>query len=229
MYFNLSASKLAKKHIDVDKEKLNPNLLKLFFRHYPDLAFKSKIEIDSEEEDYEITAVHHDSDQLTLHQLNQMPKKGVPKPPVRTLKEEGLRKKDLFVTDSKQPDGLKDSDLKNKYDFPSLTENSGPTAAPKPSSGWGTNDTYLYYKEGVTGKLSKKEKEELFPSLSAVTGPPSKPKPAEAPKPVTTAPPAPKPITSEQVSWMDTAKQKQKEALIANSAVIMIKAKKKKK
>ena len=53
IYFNLITLRFENKEKIVNAQSVNPNLLKLFMRHYPNLANDVKYRIDSDEEDYE--------------------------------------------------------------------------------------------------------------------------------------------------------------------------------
>lgn len=241
IYFNVSALRLANKKINVDKDNLNPNLLKLFLRHYQDFAQAQKIDIESDEEDYNVPTTSNatQSEEISLSNLtpNIRPppqrQTGVSRPQKQPTKGEGTnlsKKTDIFVTDERSST-LKESDLKNKYEFPSLVDDSAPAPKAKPKSGWGTGDLYLYEKKGA---LSKKEQEELFPSLG---GELEKPKKAPAPPPVIKPKPqpdfsndlGPKTEVPGQFNWLEEAKRQAMENALNHGNVDIKKAKKKKK
>lgn len=243
----MSLLRLQNKPLNVEKETINPNLLKLFLRHFKEFAKKVQIDTQSDDEDYVIPVYRPDnSNEITLSNLtpNVRPPAAQPRPPPKKKPADFdanlvNKKVDIFVADENHG-GIKLCDLKNKIEFPSL----GETPAPKPveapkQSGWASKtdpDFYLY----TSGKLSKKEKEEEFPTLggppknSAVeknSGPSSlkttpsltatnssQPKPAPAPAP-----------QAEQMNWIEQAKQEAKQKAFANSGVTIIKGKKKKK
>lgn len=241
IYFNVSALRLANKKISVDKDNLNPNLLKLFLRHYQEFAQSQKLDTDSDEEDYVIpnTTTASNSDEISLSNLTPNirppPQKPVSqkRPHKSTPNADGVnfaKKTDIFVTDDRAST-LKDSDLKNKYEFPSLGGESAPATKPKPASGWGTGDLYLYDKKGA---FTKKEQEDHFPTLG---GEPAKL--AKAPAPVTVIKAKPNPdfsndlggnsLTSGQFNWLEEAKRQAMEKALNNGNVEIVKAKKKKK
>lgn len=53
IYFNLLTLRFENKQKIVNAQQVNPNLLKLFLRHYPQLANDEKYSLESDEEDYE--------------------------------------------------------------------------------------------------------------------------------------------------------------------------------
>jgi len=249
LYFNVSLLRLQNKPLNVEKETINPNLLKLFLRHFKDFAKKVQIDTQSDDEDYVIPVYRPDNaDEITLSNLtpNVRPPAVQPRPPpkkkpaVAEYDTKLVNKKvDIFAADENHG-GVKLCDLKNKIDFPSL----GETPIPKPvevpkQTGWSAKtdpDFYLY----TSGKLSKKEKEEEFPTLG---GPP---KSAAAEKvsgssslkttPTLTATnssqhkqtPAPA-AQPDPTNWIEQAKQEAMQKAFANSGVTIIKGKKKKK
>ena len=234
IYFNIACLRLAGKAIRVEKEAYNPNLLKLFLRHYTEFASVNKINTDSDDEDYVIPhKTRTYSEELSPNQPTfKPPQRTQVKPNHGTLA--GAHKKvDIFVTDSASSTGLKASDLKNKYEFPSLTDNTAPAKpANVKANQWGNGDAYLYEKKGA---FTKKELEEQFPSLGSDDKKPA-PKPVvkkeePKPKPVVTNEPklvsAPAPTGG--FDWLELSKQQAKESAKLNEVVTITKAKKKKK
>ena len=57
IYFNISSLRINRKTVQLEKENLNQNLCKLFLRHYEDFAKANKLNIESEDEDYEPVVV----------------------------------------------------------------------------------------------------------------------------------------------------------------------------
>ncbi len=52
-YLNLAITHFTCKNTGKSLEKINPNLFRLFMRHYPTFANERKYELFSEDEDYE--------------------------------------------------------------------------------------------------------------------------------------------------------------------------------
>lgn len=52
MYFNVVCLRFEDKGKLTSQSKINPNLLKLFLRHFPKLAKEKNYELQSEDEDY---------------------------------------------------------------------------------------------------------------------------------------------------------------------------------
>lgn len=243
IYFNVSSLRLAAKPIQAEKDLLNPNLAKLFLRHYATFANQNNINIDSEEEDYVIPVTRHrNSEEITLDNLtpNIRPPPMKP-PPMRHKKatqqgeepkhQNGLsglpgKKTDIFVGVD-NPKALKESDLKNKFEFPSLGLAPPPQPKATPASSWGRGDLYLYEKPGA---LSKKEQEELFPTLGA------EPAKAEKPKIQPVVKPQPKPDFGKDeatppgaFNWLEESKRQSMINALNHGNIDIVKAKKKKK
>ena len=244
IYYNVSALRLANKPIQVEKEALNPNLAKLFLRHYEQFAKQHKLKIESDDEDYMIpVSKHRKSEDITLDNLTPNIKSQPMRPPPSRHKKANPaedvpktngaigahvgKKTDIFMGDDKAK-ALKDSDLKNKFEFPTLGETPQQAALkPTSSSNWGRGDLYLYEKRGA---LTKKEQEELFPSLG------NEPPKAEklAPKPVIKPPPKPDFGVEEKAptggfNWLEESKRQAMENALNHGNVEILKAKKRKK
>lgn len=54
IFFNLVTLRFENKDKITNSDKLNPNILRLFLRHYPQLAKEEKYNLESEDEDYEV-------------------------------------------------------------------------------------------------------------------------------------------------------------------------------
>ena len=54
MYFNVTCLRYENKSKLTNQSKINPNLLKLFMRHFPKLAKDTNYELESDEEDYQV-------------------------------------------------------------------------------------------------------------------------------------------------------------------------------
>lgn len=157
LYFNLASMKFEGKTITTST-KLNPNLMKLFLRHYPDVAKRYSVSILSEDEDYEeVEGRYAEMEEAD----NVKGRRNIKRPEPSLLL---ATKKDVLV--SKEDDHL---NLEDKYDFPSLNP---PLPKPKPldakdsktkgySKGWGANATVIYENEAI----KKKALNEEFPSL----------------------------------------------------------------
>lgn len=163
LYFNLGSLKFEGKSITTGL-KLNPNIMKLFLRHYPDVAKRYAMSIESDEEDYEEVegkfAERKNSDNF---KGRRNIKKAEPQLLLAT-------KKDVLTT--KDDDHL---NLNDKYDFPTLAPPL-PKPVPKDANdakakgfnkGWGANATILYENEST----KKKALNEEFPSLNNVPKP----------------------------------------------------------
>jgi len=233
IYFNVALLRISKKPINVDKESINPNLSKIFLRHYTDFAKTNNYSIESDDEDYVIPSQnkHKTSEEISLKDLQQnsrpMPvKPPPPKKPV-DIKHTG-KKTDIFAADEKQVGQLKESDFKNKFEFPSLNGEAAPKVNSAPVATWGPSEAYLYNKKGA---LSKKEMEEAFPSLGAVVSQPKKAAVAPTITPVvTSAPPKPEisaPLPPGQFNWLEEIKKNA--SSIQDDGIFIQRAKKKKK
>lgn len=243
IYFNVSSLRLANKPIQAEKDVLNPNLAKLFLRHYDSFAKQNKLIIESDEEDYVIPATRHKkSEEITLDNLTPNIKPPPVKPPPTRQKKNTQqsdtvkpqdsissaagKKTDIFVADEKTK-AIKESDLKNKFEFPSLTESPQPQPKATNSSSWGRGDLYLYEKPGA---LSKKEQEEHFPTLGMDPAKPEKPKVQPVIKP------QPKPDFGKEedtppgaFNWLEESKRQSMMNALNHGNVDIVKAKKKKK
>lgn len=236
-------------------------MLKIFLRHYPDFAKSNQLPLDSSEDDYELPVRKGalegeegaDDNQEQEGQQGQ-PQKGPkpstsrggrgkniknPPPPKQTAGDSfgGInqtttslgKKTDLFTGDGTS--SLKESDLKNEIDFPSLGGPPAPAKKPSAQSSWGRQaapDMYIY--ENKNKALSKKEQEELFPKLGSDA--------FGAKKQVEK--PAPKPVVEQKkpdfggketsgYNWMEDHQEKIRQMANDASGIIMTKAKKKKK
>ena len=177
IYFNLAVSRFDGKVVTNHKSKINPNLNKLFLRHYPDYAGEYKLEIESEHEDYEVPKNKPEGfgSELTLNDV-KLPNRKHIKEQFRSNNKVvdvfALNKDD--VADQK----LEDEDLTNRYDFPDIggKDQQEAFAAPvkivkntlsvnerklKNKTGWDRTELYVYNKK----KISKMEENELFPTL----------------------------------------------------------------
>lgn len=175
MYFNLGASKLSGKEIENRSQKVNPNLNKLFLRHFPQFVKELKFSTESDDEDYTISKRKKSGGaKLTNKQVKEL---------ANDKKNKNLAKlaKNIFVQKNggEKDYGLHKEDLSNKFDFPTLP-NEQIKPAPKPSDediykayeiqpkgpNWGgDNELYIYNKK----KMSKKEKDQNFPTLGAIS------------------------------------------------------------
>lgn len=205
LYFSLATSRFEGKIIVNTLSKINPNLNKLFLRHFPSFAKEKSLPILSDEEDYNIP--------------NRQSKKKKGNKDLSPLDDhlraaDRLRLKQTFrafgnknygqVTDvfaSKKEDvtsyNIHEEDLTNQYDFPEIQGENEPRAFGVPiqqknthmtledrkfklkSGGWGKSDMYVYN----TVKMSKSEMNDLFPSLDDDATPPlPQPVKKQAPK-----------------------------------------------
>lgn len=240
IYFNISSLRINRKPVNLEKENLNQNLCKLFLRHYEDFAKANKLNIESDDEDYTpVVVIPKKNDEISLGNLNPEIKVAAPKPPtVVRKKSDSLqpnataalgKKKDIFAADERTVGQLKESDLKNRIEFPTLGD--GPARPAPVATGWGApkvsnNDLYLYDKKGA---LSKKEKEEHFPTLGEDG--PSKPK-AAPPEPKLSKPSskveAP-PTAPGEYNWLEENRKQLNSMAMSNGLDIMPAKKKSKK
>lgn len=181
LYFNLAVSRLDGKVVVNSKTKLNPNLNKLFLRHFPEFAKEHHFRVDSEDEDYNIPVRKHSRHEEEERNLNILSKANMEKIKntfhSKISKNYSMKVKDVFVShqDDLNTHGIRDEDLTNKYDFPTFGGNptNTPTPIPAPATkkkekkrlpvtnAWAGNDLYIYTQKG----MSKKEMNELFPTL----------------------------------------------------------------
>ena len=180
IYFNLAVSRFEGKVVTNHKSKINPNLNKLFLRHYPEYAGQYKLEIESEHEDYEVPTNKPSDfgDELTLNDVKLPNRKHI-----KEQFKSNNRVVDVFALnkDEVADHKLEDEDLSNRYDFPDLEgkDQQEAFAAPvkvvkntlsvnerklKNKTGWDRTELYVYNKK----KISKMEENELFPSLGDV-------------------------------------------------------------
>ena len=164
LYFNLASMKFEGKSITTST-KLNPNVMKLFLRHYPDVAKRYAIDAASEDEDYEeVEGRYAERKQSDEYKGKRNGKKAEANVILAT-------KKDVLIA--------KDDDkfnIEDKYEFPTLAPALPKPAPPKEAKdpkkkgynkGWGANATIIY--ENETTK--KKALNEDFPSLEADSQP----------------------------------------------------------
>lgn len=241
IYFNISSLRINRKPVNLEKENLNQNLCKLFLRHYEDFAKANKLNIESDDEDYApVVVIPKKNDEITLGNLNPEIKVAAPKPPtVVRKKSDSLqanatmslgKKKDIFAADERTVGQLKESDLKNRIEFPTLGE--APPKVAAAATGWGApkvsnNDLYLYDKKGA---LSKKEKEEHFPTLGG-DGPGAKAAKPAPPEPKLSKPPSkvePPPAIPGEYNWLEE-NRKQLNSIAMSSGLDILPAKKKSK
>lgn len=143
----------------------NPNLLRLYFRHYPDQAARFQYSLLSEAEDYEETpappskAPSRESERRGWAWPTEEARAPAPEPKVAVF--------------ASQPAAAV---FRNDFDFPSLVANRAPAAPPATAkrSGWGSDVTVLYTNE--VGR--RKAYDEEFPDLGSESQPaPSAPPP----------------------------------------------------
>jgi hypothetical protein len=137
LYFNLVASKLAGKYIKSDKEKINPNLLKTFLRHFPNFAKERKFDTESCDEDYEppVGGKTNVEGILKVDVVKPVRKDSKPSPvvvvkgrggPKGVSKEKAEKMTDVFVGKGDEQQGKEEAerlakvDVKNVYEFPDL-------------------------------------------------------------------------------------------------------------
>jgi len=186
MYFNLSGSKLAGKHIKSDQEKINPNLLKIFLRHFPNFAKERDLNFDSEPEDYENQAPKKNSEDNIA--TNSPYKKPVAKKSGNAIKTTTPHEvqKDVFVTDMNEEEGRaadlqeRNINTKNVYEFPDLNKRPDDCLPRKPeepkdsfvkqsikNKGWNQSDLHLTY---TNQKMDEKVLAQEFPDLLGLGG-----------------------------------------------------------
>lgn len=171
LYFHIGAQKLKGMNVKLDTAKVNPNLNKIFLRHFPEFGRDHKIKMESDEEDYEVeikkpTDVEEENP-LTLNQIPVINKS--------TNQRKKYSAKQVFVTshDKKVDENtIRLDDLSNKFDFPKINEDMSSVPTKKPDDeekkdGWGDSSQFLYKRND----LSNKEMNQFFPTLG---GPPVK-------------------------------------------------------
>lgn len=244
IYFNVSALRLANKPIQVEKEAVNPNLAKVFLRHYAEFAKQNNFDIDSDEEDYVIPVTRHHGEGITLDDLTPNIKPPVVKPPPMRYKKGQAqqddggkqtgsvsalagKKTDIFAADDKTK-GIKKSDLNNKFEFPTLGESPAPPVKAVNSASWGRGDLYLYDRPGA---LTKKDIEEHFPTLgNEPVAKQEKPAPPKVvPKPQVKPDFGKEETPAGAFNWLEESKRLSMQNALNHGNVDIIKAKKKKK
>ena len=159
-----------------DNTIVNPNLLKIFMRHFPDLAKARKFDLNSDEEDYEETTTKPSIQQAKIaheQEKAQKSKKWETAQPVSAPKIEIKKKVQVFANDG----NTSSVNVDNIYDFPELQGASKkPVQAKSASSnatsagwgksgasakGWGPEMTLSYQNEIIR----RRALEEEFPEL----------------------------------------------------------------
>lgn len=184
LYFNLSHQRLIGKNVELSKRKINPNLSKLFLRHFKEFAVDHKLKLNSDDEDYEVETkkVKHKKGEISLKTIGNYKVTSKRGPSNNKNYIKGME--DVFVTDDADTAmKIKEEDLKNKFDFPQINEDLTSDLPTKKTqdeeeeiivkkkgkkvnkSGWGNSEMYVYQKKD----MSKKELNSLFPTLGAVS------------------------------------------------------------
>ncbi len=176
LYFNIGNQKLKGLKVRLSTSKINPNLNKLFLRHFPDYAKDNKLKTSSDEEDYEVEVKRpEDLEEETSKDHNTKKVITNTKTDVSNVTRKKYEAKNLFVTNKEEKiteNTVRVDDLSNKFDFPMIDEDMGFMPTKKPvggqddSSGWNDPNTFLYKRSD----LSKKEMNTFFPSLGDVAG-----------------------------------------------------------
>lgn len=170
LYFNIGGQKLTGLKVRLDTAKVNPNLNKIFLRHFPEFARDHRQKIESDDEDYEVEAKKPsdiENEHINLADLGDAKKE------ITTRKK--YEAKNLFVTDKIQKideNTVRLDDLSNKFDFPMINEDmsSVPTRKAQEAqdadkdSGWQDSGQFLYKRSDLTNK----EMNQFFPTLGDV-------------------------------------------------------------
>lgn len=187
LYFNLSAKRLKGKTVGFDKRKVNPNLGKLFLRHFESFAKDHNYNIESDDEDYvpEVKKKNKNEENgISLKKIGNLknPLGNNSSKTNKSKKDYTKDMNDVFVSESQNENSIKEEDLKNKFDFPQINEDLM-SDLPKRNeeeeaeiilkkkgvgvkkTGWDSNEMYVYKKKD----MSKKEMNNLFPTLGVVT------------------------------------------------------------
>lgn len=168
-FFNFGITKFESGVSGVDPSKINPNLLKLFLKQFPDFALKHKYDILSDDEDYIVpdepaqkTRTYSGTDFLTGRNLQKDKFGPKDKKPINQVNEQMSKKVNVFV---------QETHVNNlKFDFPALGDEpqlsiQKKTPATFSSSnagrGWGKEQTVIYVNEST----KKKAMAEAFPEL----------------------------------------------------------------
>lgn len=161
LYFNIGTMKFEGKSL-TKSNKHNPNLLKIFLRHYPKVAKDYNYKLKSDDEDYEEV---HTKDKAEREMMKNKEKKVE-----KVGKYDNLAKEDVLLV--KDDDHL---DIENKYDFPTLEtgkkksqkeveekeKEKEKNAIKRTVNGWGATLNVVYQNEAT----KKKALAEEFPSL----------------------------------------------------------------
>ena len=192
LYLNLATMRLLGKSIRMSSSKINPNMNKIFLRHYPDYAKDHSINIVSEDEDYVFEAKKpKKTDDEEIERMNQPNFKAFGKKPSKRSKNSKYTRntKHVFVAEKHEEantTSIREEDLVNKYDFPQINEDLSsvlPTKKPaqaeeddNPVVGQAIgkkkkknnkvkgwgNGDIMIYKQN---KMSKKDMNKMFPTL----------------------------------------------------------------
>jgi hypothetical protein len=165
IYFNLSCTKFEYNLGSYDGKKINPNLLKVFMKHYINYSKEKKYDIVTDDEDFkEIEGVGHQeagnrNNIASIYRLNKPQNSQYHKKPVE-------EKRQVFAEDLSAPLGV-------EFDFPELPnmqktasnrqKEKGKTNKMPSTTGWGGDQTLLYSNEQTKRKAMKEEFPELKP------------------------------------------------------------------
>lgn len=159
MYFNLITLRFEDKEIK-NRNKINPNMLKLFLRHFPEIAKKNRYDLESDEEDYDDN--HKDNIKTTevykkedFHHIKKSEKK-----------TDYSKLKINQVFENKEGHNY---DENSKFDFPELSKKTTKSSKKEEEeseieynrSGWNGEIQIMYENKKTKEKEMKKE----FPTL----------------------------------------------------------------
>lgn len=164
IYFNLSVTKFEFSLGTYDNKKMNPNLLKVFMKHYINFAKKKNYDIVTDEEDFKETEGVNNVEQSKPHKtapakVNKPQNSQYYKTPIEPKRQvfaEELTNNVVMSMDFPELPGVKTETAKPK-------DNKDKKAVKSTARGWGGESTLLYVNEASKRKAMQEE----FPELKA--------------------------------------------------------------
>ena len=163
-YLNFGITRFEKGVSGIDGTKINPNLLKVFLKPYPEFSKNNNYDLVSEDEDYNVVETENDS----KTEFKEITHKIVPKfqnnfSKEKKIDQETFKKinKSSFVKEEVGVFGKETNLIEMKFDFPSINEKGLKKTDSAIGKGWGKEQTILYTNESI----KRKAMEEEFPEL----------------------------------------------------------------
>jgi hypothetical protein len=166
VYFNLSCTKFEYGLASYDGKKINPNLLKIFMKHYINYAKDKKYDIVTDDEDFEeVEGIGH-QEAGNINNVNSVSRVNKPQNSQYHKKPSEV-KRQVFAEEPNAQANI-------HFDFPELSDNKKvvttrqqetdkkeKTNVMSNTKGWGKDQTLLYTNEASKRKAMKEE----FPEL----------------------------------------------------------------